>query len=175
MRAFLVFSIVATALLSGGLLASTASCPTAELRFGVHPNIMCLELPLTGERADATLALWREGDGAVATAARRDTLADYGFLTFYGAVLAITGWKASAKLAGASPRMRTVLIAAPIVAAVFDAIENVGIFRMLAAAGPTSDAVAGLTSACAAIKFGSLIAWLATATRLAARCSEPER
>ena len=34
--------------------------------------------------------------------------------------------------------MRTVLIAAPIVAAVFDAIENVGIFRMLAAAAPTS-------------------------------------
>lgn len=175
MRAFLIFSIVVTALLSGSLLASTASCPTAELRFGLHPNIMCLELPVTGERADATLALWRAGDGAIAKAAHRDTLADYGFLAFYGAVLAITGWKASGKLAGASPRMRTVLIAAPIVAAGFDAIENVGIFRMLAAAGPTSDAVAGTTSACAAIKFGSLITWLATAARLAARRSEPER
>lgn len=169
MRGFLIFSIVSTALLSGSLLASTASCPTAELRFGVHPNIMCLELPLTGERADATLALWRAGDGTVASAAHRDTLADYGFLAFYGAVLAITGWKASDKLGGTSPRMRTALIAAPIVAAVFDAIENVGIFRMLGAAGPTSDTVAGLTSLCAAIKFAALIGWIACAGRLAAR------
>ncbi|MBK7976387.1 MAG: hypothetical protein IPK07_24985 [Deltaproteobacteria bacterium] len=169
MRGFLIFSIVSTALVSGSLLASTASCPTAELRFGVHPNIMCLELPLTGERADATLALWRAGDGGVAKAAHRDTLADYGFLGFYGAVLAITGWKASDKLGGASARMRAALIAAPIVAAVFDAIENVGIFHMLGATGPASDTVAALTSLCAALKFAALITWIAGAARLATR------
>ncbi len=166
MRKFLIFAVTTSALLVVSLLCSTTACPTAEMRFGVHPNIMCLELPITGLRADATLALWRAGDGAIASAARRDTVADYGFLVFYGATMAVTGWLARKGSVPGASAPALALIGAPLAAALADAIENQGIFRMLAGTGPTSDVVAFATSIFAALKFALLIVWIRAAARL---------
>ncbi len=166
MRRFLIFAVVTSVLLVTSLLASTTACPTAELRFGVHPNIMCLELPGTGERADATLALWRAGDGAIVRAAHRDTVADYGFLLFYGVTMALAGWLATKRAVPGAARSPARLIAAPLGAATADAIENLGIFCMLAHTGPTSDFVAAFTTTFAAIKFALLVVWIAAAARL---------
>ncbi len=169
MRYVLASVAVLTALTTGSILWSTTECPTARLRFGTHPNIMCLELAFTTERAASTVVMWSAGDGAIARTAHDDTIGDYAFLAFYGSALAFTGWKASRKLAPGSAFYRSALVKAPIFAALCDALENQGIFRILAMGATVTSPVAFMTGVFASLKFALIAVWIGSALVLASR------
>jgi len=127
-----------------------------RMRDAGGPGIVTFEFAGSEEEAGEILADWGE-DGK--DAARWSLWLDYPYLVLYGAFFALAiaalrdfaareGWRRTA-------RVGTVLVAFPIAAAAFDAIENVGLLLALGEHG--GDAAPRIGAIFATAKFALII------------------
>lgn len=118
-------------------------------------TIVSLELAFTPARAAAMFAAWGEAGLRIA---RQSLLIDFGFMPAYALAL---GGLVLAEAQLAAGRMQTWglrLAAAPFVAVLFDAVENIALLVVLAQPASPSAGLLMLAGVCALIKFGLLLA-----------------
>jgi hypothetical protein len=133
-------------------------------------GIVSYELAFTSEQTNTILAAWGPAGQA---AARHQLWLDYGFMPSYGFLFAGLVLMIARGLTSTIQNIGLALVPASLVAAVFDAIENVMLLTMLHGGAPGPALIAGI---CATIKFLLLavvlvfwliggVAWLVGARR----------
>lgn len=122
-----------------------------RMRDAGGPGIVGFELAGTGERAHEILADW--GDSG-RDAARLSLWLDFPYLLAYGAfwALAVTATRDAFRVRGSLRLARPgALVAFPLGAAAFDAVEDVALLLVLGERG--GSALPALATACASAKF----------------------
>lgn len=113
-------------------------------------GIVDYELAFTTERASVILAAW----GPTGRLAARHSLwVDYGFMPSYGLLFAGIALLIARRLGGKFQRLGLRLTLAPLVAAAFDAIENVMLLIVLSAGEIVPSAPILAAGICASVKF----------------------
>lgn len=155
--------LAALAFLTLGIGAHVVSLDTALQHPAVPHGGLSYQFAWTHDRVREIMNAW----GADGRALARDALhADFAFLLTYPLFLSLACAMAAARPASRRPALGTALSWVVLCSMPADAVENLGLLRMLgdATRDRASDVVAAAVGLCAAVKFGlvlSAIAYLA--------------
>lgn len=131
----------------------------APLRTGAaSKGVISFELPWTGDRAEAVRQSWLEAPGDLIGRAKRQIRLDFAFLAVYPLALSLACARLSESPHDTLAPVGVFIAWAVLLAGPLDLVENLAMLRMLGAGA--NDALARLTSWCAALKFTLVFAAL---------------